>query len=336
VAAGYEDSREEKSMATIVDLSNEPKFTIKAAAWQTGIRPVTLRAWERRHDILNPHRTDNHYRLYSERDIAILRWLKYRVDEGVSIRSAVNELRSMTSKSIWPEALPHAPVPAPVAEPGNFPPAHYARQLSQALIKHDECLAGDLLREILAQYDLILAFTEIISPVTQSISYARYHAEISAADERFASAYLRSKLLSLLQAYPSRSHAPLALVGCAPMETHELNSLMLSVLLRSEGYRVEYLGPDIPIEDLADYAGDVLPTLVVLSASSDFTARETRRMQDMLKTSRSTPIFAYCGEAFESYPKLRGEIPGKYLGNRLDEELFTAKELLRSRQKSRH
>ncbi len=270
-------------MSTIVDLSNEPKFTIKVAAWQTGIRPVTLRAWERRHDILNPYRTDNHYRLYSERDIAILRWLKYRVDEGVSIRSAVNELRSMTSKSIWPEAIPHAPIPAPTLENEALPPLQYAKQLSIALTRHNETEAADLLREVLAQFELATVFTEILVPVIERINRARYHAEISAADERFTCSYLRSKLLSLFQAYPSRNHAPLALIGCAPMETHELKSLMLAVLLRSEGYRVEYLGPDIPIEDLADYSRDVLPALVVLSASSEFTAREMRKMQVMLR-----------------------------------------------------
>lgn len=321
-------------MTAIADLPTEPKFTIKAVASQTGIRPVTLRAWERRHEVLTPHRSDNHYRLYSERDIAILRWLKYRVDEGVSIRSAVNELRSMTSKSIWPEAIPHAPIPAPATENGNLPAGHYAKQLSQALIKHNECLAGDLLREALAQYELLQVFTEILAPAIQNINQARYHAEISAADERFSSSYLRSKLLSLFQAYPSRNHAPLALIGCAPMEIHELNSLMLAVLLRSEGYRVEYLGPDIPIEDLADYSSDVLPTLIVLSASSDFTAREMRRMQEMLKNVRSAPIFAYTGEAFDLLPRLRSEIPGKFLGNQLDEALDMAKELMRSRQKS--
>ena len=96
-------------MTTIVDLSDEPKFTIKAVANQTGIRPVTLRAWERRNEVLAPHRAENHYRLYSERDIAILRWLKFRVDEGASISNAINELRAMASKNIWPEAIPLVP-----------------------------------------------------------------------------------------------------------------------------------------------------------------------------------------------------------------------------------
>jgi DNA-binding transcriptional MerR regulator len=321
-------------MATIVDLSNEPRFTIKTAAWQTGIRPVTLRAWERRHEILNPHRTDNHYRLYSERDIAILRWLKYRVDEGMSIRSAVNELRSMTSQSIWPEALPHAPAPAaPAPTTGDAHPDQLAQPLAQALMHRDENKASDLLRDAHARFDLPVVFMEILTPAIQEIARARYLGEINAADERFTSAYLRSKLLTLFQAYPSRNHAPLALVGCAPMELHELNSLMLAVMLRSEGYRVEYLGPDIPVEDLASYSCDVQPSLVILSASSEFTAREMRRMKDMLKGVRSSPTFAYCGEVFDQQPRLRSEVPGIYLGNQLDNALSNARVLLRTRQK---
>jgi DNA-binding transcriptional MerR regulator len=320
-------------MATIVDFSIEPKYTIKAVAWQTGIRPVTLRAWERRHDVLNPHRSDNHYRLYSERDIAILRWLKYRIDDGVSIRSAVNELHSMTSKSVWPEAVPHAPLQVPDQGSPALPPRQYAKQLSIALTRRNELIAGETLRDVFAQFELSVAFIEILVPVIERINRARYHDEISAADERFSTAYLRSKLISLFQAYPSRSHSPLVLVGCAPMETHELNSLMLAVLLRSEGYRVEYLGPDISIEDLAEYSQDVLPTLVILSASSEFTAREMRRMQSMLQGGRSAPVFAYSGEAFDQ-PHLRSEIPGRYLGSSLLETFNTAQDILRSRQKS--
>jgi hypothetical protein len=43
-------------MATIEDLPDDPKYTIKSVSTQTGIRPVTLRAWERRYELLSPHR----------------------------------------------------------------------------------------------------------------------------------------------------------------------------------------------------------------------------------------------------------------------------------------
>ena len=41
-------------MATIEEFSDDPKYTIKSVSSQTGIRPVTLRAWERRYELLTP------------------------------------------------------------------------------------------------------------------------------------------------------------------------------------------------------------------------------------------------------------------------------------------
>lgn len=318
-------------MTTIVDLPDEPKFTIKAVASKTGIRPVTLRAWERRHEVLNPHRADNRYRLYSERDIAILRWLKNRVDEGISISNAVVELRNMTNNNIWPEAIPAAPSPSVGAS--DTPPSQYARELYLALIKHDENRAGDIIREVHALFNLLTVTSEVYIPALREIGESWYRGEIRITTEHFASAYLRGKLLSLLQAYPSRRSSPLVLVGCAPMEQHELGSLMLAVLLRSEGIRVEFLGPDIPVEDLADYATYEQPAMVILSATSEYSAREMKHMQELLKKTRPTPIFGYGGLAFDQHPELRREIPGNYLGSSLESALETAKSLLKTYQK---
>jgi MerR family transcriptional regulator, light-induced transcriptional regulator len=175
---------------------------------------------------------------------------------------------------------------------------------------------------------------EVLVPSLREIGEAWYRGEIRVTTEHFASAYMRGKLLSLLQAYPSRRSAPLVLIGCAPMEQHELGSLMMAVLLRSEGMRVEYLGPDIPIEDLADYASYEQPAMIILSATSEYSAREMRRMQDLLKKTRPLPIFAYGGRAFDLQPELRKEIPGNYLGNTLETALDTIKNLLKTRQKA--
>lgn len=319
-------------MTTIVDLSNEPKFTIKTVSSRTGIRPVTLRAWERRHEVLNPFRNDNRYRLYSERDIAILRWLKYQVDEGKSISSAVSELRSLSSASAWPEALPSAPAPAKGLA-SEKPGADDVKRLYIALVRHDENQAGALLREAHSSYSLLDMFVELLWPVIRQLESARYLGEIEVGVERFASAYLRGKLISMMQAYPSRGSAPLVLVGCAPMEVHELDALMLAVLLRSEGYRVEYLGPDIPLEDLVDYSSYVQPALVVLSANSEYTALQMHRLQEKLLSVRPSPAFAYAGRAFEFQPGLRAQVPGSYLGEALGDALSKMRALLKTSRK---
>lgn len=317
-------------MTSIIDFSDEPRYTIKAVSVQTGIRPVTLRAWERRHDLLSPHRSDNRYRLYSERDVAILRWIKSRVDGGISISNAVTELRQMTRSGIWPDAVPTAPTRT-LTQP-KATPETYTHWLYDALINHDEERASTIMRELHASFDLMTIFVRILSPTLIAIGEAWYRGEIRITTEHYASNFLRAKLMSLLQAYPTRRNAPYIQLGCAPTEQHEIGSLMMAVLLRSEGYRIEYLGPDLPIEDLVDYASYEFPDLIVMTASTELSAFEMRRLKEKLDQIKPAPVLAYAGGAFDNNPKVRDMVPGIYLGANFDSGLEAIRELMKSKE----
>ncbi len=78
--------------------SDTPVFNTKAVVQQTGIAAPTLRAWERRYDLLSPERANNTYRLYSARDIALIRWLKVRIDTGMSISQAIALFHHLSQK----------------------------------------------------------------------------------------------------------------------------------------------------------------------------------------------------------------------------------------------
>src|SRR5216110_2056496 len=73
--------------------SDIPMFNMKAVVRHTRVPAPTLRAWERRYALLSPVRGENDYRLYSEREIVLIRWLKQRVDKGMSISHAVSLFR---------------------------------------------------------------------------------------------------------------------------------------------------------------------------------------------------------------------------------------------------
>jgi DNA-binding transcriptional MerR regulator len=313
-------------MPTLQEVPDDPKYTIKAVSVQTGIRPVTLRAWERRHDILSPHRSDNRYRLYSDRDVAVLRWIKSRVDSGISISSAASELKNMVGKGDWPEAVP---VAAPVLVGlRNMPASQYAREFYQSLIHHDEARANELLTEASAAFDLLTVCMQIFIPTLVAIGEAWYHGEIRVTTEHYASNYVRGKLLSTLQGFPIRRNAAYLLVGCAPLEQHELGALMLATLLRSRNYRVEYLGIDVPVDDLVEYARYERPDMVILAASSSESALELATLQEKLNKMRSAPLFGFGGRAFDRDPRLCDKIPGIYLGNTLEKAISTVRDVL--------
>ena len=238
----------------------------------------------------------------------------------------VTELRNMTTQEVYPEAVPTAPT-RPTAS-RSVPPEQYAARLSAALLKHDEQTAAEALQEAHSIFDLTTIFMEVISPCLVEIGEAWYTGRIRVTTEHFASTFFRGKLLSLLQAYPSRRNAPYILVGCAPTEQHELGSLMLAVLLRSLGYRVEYLGPDIPLEDLVEYAAFEHPGMIILSATTQPAALELKRLQERLRKIRPVPLFGYGGRAFDLDRRLIDQIPGLYLGNSFANAMQSIKDIL--------
>jgi MerR family transcriptional regulator, light-induced transcriptional regulator len=315
-------------MSSIDTISDDPKYTIKTVCDQTGILPVTLRAWERRHEVLNPHRGDNRYRLYSDRDIATLRWIKNRVDSGISISSAVAELRQMQKNGGLLEAAPVIPFSAPKPVIPPIPPAQISHELYLALIKHDESHASELLREAYSMYDLNTYILKALIPALVEIGNAWYNGEISVTTEHFGSTYIRGNLLGIFQAFPTRSSAPFVLVGCAPTELHEIGSLMLAVMLRSEGFRVEYLGPDLPLEDLVDYARYEHPAMVVMAATSIESAELIGHLQEKLSKIKPTPMMGFGGSAFNQQDGLIEKIQGNFLGYTLDSAVETVKVLL--------
>ena len=64
---------------------------------ETNIKADTLRAWERRYDLPKPARSAGGHRLYSERDLKIIRWLLQRQQEGMRISQAVRLWKSTIS-----------------------------------------------------------------------------------------------------------------------------------------------------------------------------------------------------------------------------------------------
>src|SRR5205807_2091348 len=66
-----------------------PRYNMLAIEKATGLSPRTLRSWERRYGIPDPQRDVGGRRLYSERDVALIRWLTEQVALGITIGRAV-------------------------------------------------------------------------------------------------------------------------------------------------------------------------------------------------------------------------------------------------------
>lgn len=319
-------------MPKIVDYPEDAKYNIKSVSQRTGVQPVTLRAWERRYKILEPSRADNGYRLYSERDVALLVWLKNQVDTGVSISSAVADFRSNLRKGISPEAVLNTPAPTP-SKRSTLPASEFVKRFYNALITRDESQAGEIFEEALASFDLFPLFEMVIIPTLIEIGDAWYNGKIFIAVEHFASGFIRAKLLSIYQSLPINRQVSYIMVGGAPGELHEIGSLMMAVLLRNAGFRVEYLGPDLPLDDLVNYIKEEKPKMVILSATIMDATEDLVTFDKWISDVRPKPIFGYGGAAFNHNPELISKTPGYYLGETISQSIKTVQTLLEGKKR---
>lgn len=313
-----------------------PLFNTKAVVQQTGITGPTLRAWERRYMILSPERAQNDYRLYSERDIAIIRWLKDRVDAGMSISQAIALFRHLEEEhnQLHRESL-RSERTSPSQELGSTPAVgkhesiaeddgqerdetynmrFVQERLLDAFDRLDEATAGRFMASMLAVYPIEQVCTELITPTLWEIGQLWEQGLITVSIEHFASAFFYGWLTNLLHATPSSNPNPLVIACCAPGELHELAPLMLSLLLRRAGLRVAYLGQSIETEGLLHTARQLSPTLICVSVTLISSLEAVTELGQKLQELPSPhPVLIFGGQAFEQHTDLIARVPGVYL-----------------------
>lgn len=314
-----------------------PLYNIKAVEQSTGISSSTLRAWERRYHVCQPQRSDSGYRLYSDRDIAVIRWLKAQVDAGMSISQAVAWLDSLTASAGTLERV-ILPANGDMVMTPLSPATHHMmrrdyavlqKELLNALLAFDEDGAELILAEAFSLYPLELVGENLIAPVLIEIGERWHRGEITVTREHYATSLLQQRLAAILRTAPHPNKKNLIWVTCAPGEDHEMGAMLLTIYLRRAGYQTQYLGKNIKASDLINDANQYQPTMIMLSATTQESAVNLQLLtKELAKLMTVRPIIGYGGRIFQKQPELRSEVVGIYMGDTAYEAIESTMELL--------
>ena len=268
--------------------STAPRYNTKAVVRETGVPADTFRAWERRYGMPMPHRTDTGQRLYSDHDVAVIRWLRDQTAAGLTISQAV---RLLDGGGDGAAAAP------PTADWGTL-----QTQLLDALLRLQVAPAEAVLGQAFAHYALEEVCLKLIQPVLVTIGSSWEHGTVSAGQEHFATNFLRRRLQALLAVYDVSAGVATIVAACAPGEHHDVGLLMVSMVLIRRGYRIIYLGADVPIEGLVPVVEQAAPDLVCLSATLPETAVALGRVADALSRLPDPPLVAAGGQGVQQMP----------------------------------
>ncbi len=298
-----------------MSLSQAPTYNLKAVLQETGIGADTLRAWERRYGLPMPQRTPGGHRLYSQRDIHLIKWLVARQAEGLSISRAVKRWNELAEAGEDP--LAHVPMglrQEPGGSPSNLDGLREA--WLAACLGFDEVRADSLLNQAFALYTAETVVTEIMLHGLHEVGEGWQHGQLSVQQEHFVSGLTMRRLDALIAAAPIPMHSGTIVLACPPGELHSLPLLYLNVLLRRRGRNVVFLGADVPMEHLEETTRTVNAALVVMSAQRLATARTLHDSAAIIARKRGR--VAYGGRVFNQIPELREQIAGEFLGEAVD------------------
>jgi len=232
-------------------------YRVKTVAQLTGIPRPTLVAWERRYDLLELRRSEAGYRIYEEADVVYLKELKSLVDQGVAISEAITRV---------PRPGPSSGSAAGAAAAAGVAPRDLVHALVDSLVAFDRDAAAPILRRV-EQLPFLDALREVWEPALVEVGHRWEIGEISVAQEHFVSGVAREAYGSMLRSVGHGAGAgPRVVCACLPDERHDLPLMAVAVQLALVGWRVVWLGADMPLPDLCAHVAGQAPDIICLSA----------------------------------------------------------------------
>ncbi|MED1204677.1 MerR family transcriptional regulator [Heyndrickxia acidicola] len=225
-------------------------FGIKKVAELTGIPPVTLRAWERRYDVIKPTRTEKGQRRYSQKDVKDLLWVKHQKEDfGIPVHQAMELLKNKVDEPLL--SLPEREAEPSIKEqkPKDLYEIHIDRIL-EALVHYDTGAANQMINLCFSMFDFEDVFHYIIVPILKRVGDEWAQNRLSVIQEHFISQFLERRLLSFFQDLTVNTSNVRAVAFCPPNEHHHIGLLLFSLFLKRRGIDVLFLGENTPTEDL--------------------------------------------------------------------------------------
>jgi methanogenic corrinoid protein MtbC1 len=303
---------------------------MKVVVHETGLKPDTLRAWERRYGVPNPERTPGGHRLYSQHEIDLLKWLVARQDEGMSISHAVELWQQLESEGQNPLLTMETAVAEPTLPNVTGEQVDELREAwVEACLAFDEYRAQHLLARAFALFSIETVCYQVLQQGLNKIGEGWYEGAVSVQQEHFASALALRQLEALLVAMPAPTRHGRILVACPPTELHTFAPLMISLMLRRQGWDVVYLGANVPLDRLEASVEQIKPQLVILSAQTLTAAGHMLPLAQKL-AEMDVPL-AFGGAVFNQIEQTVEAIPGHFLTKTLEQVPQTVEKLMQTR-----
>jgi MerR family transcriptional regulator, light-induced transcriptional regulator len=299
-------------------ISTKSEHPIGVAAERTGLTPDVLRVWERRYGAVSPKRSDGKQRLYSDQDIERLRLLRLATLPGRSISQVVRFTTEELARLVEEDTTARARVG--LQETGSAQLAHDSVEQALALVREFDTIGIEWqLRRMAAVLGLTPFIETVAAPLLRRVGDEWHAGRLTTGQEHLTTALVRRVLSAAIPAMDAPADAPRLVVATPAGEQHEVGALFAAAAAIADGWRVTYLGADLPAREIARMAEATDARGVALSVVSPREYRpvleEIRALRGQLPADRFLIVGGSAAANFA--PDLKGT--GVHVADRLPE-----------------
>jgi DNA-binding transcriptional MerR regulator/methylmalonyl-CoA mutase cobalamin-binding subunit len=266
---------------------SEWKHPIRVVARRTGLSPHVIRAWERRYEAITPQRTDTNRRLYSDEDVVRLRVMRRAIELGRSIGQVAHlstqELEALvdTDDAL---AVPAAPSSRQREDGLSM------RDVRDACVAAIQNLDADRLDDVLVRASVTFTQSEVLQqillPLMRYVGDQWRDGKLRIVHEHFATVMIRNFMAAITRSNGAHRYAPTIVVTTPGGQSHELGALAAAATAKTVGWKVVYLGPDLPVEDIAaavaHHKARSLALSIIYPTGDPTVHRDLRRLQSLM------------------------------------------------------
>lgn len=293
----------------------KPRHPIRVVAQRTGLTPDVLRAWEKRYSVVEPERTESGQRLYTDHDVERLRLLRRATEAGRPIsRVAGLEIEQLAALVEEDEGARRRAERSRMSALEGAAAAAVTAALESVRSMDGERLERDLLRSAV-HVGRGVFLEQVAAPLMRQVGDEWHAGLLGVAQEHLATATLHRAVSWLLGATTGRERN-LVVVATPPGQRHEMGALLCAAVAVDEGWRVMYLGCDVPGEEIGRAAAETEAALVALSLlypEADDAAVSALR-QIRAAVTPAVPVVVG-GAAADSYHPVLREIDADHLSD---------------------
>jgi len=236
------------------------EFSINVISNACGVKPHTIRTWEKRYQVFTPERSEGGQRLYSENDLTKAKLIVALIEQGHTIsslaRHPLQELRSLLVVKN-----------GEVSESDRMFTSLETKKLVQHLVNFniDQVASGvQYLRLSLGVKEFIF---KIVLPVIHEIEKLALKGIYSVTQEHIISTIVRDQLGQINLANEGPNHDRFAL-ATPEGNLHELPIMIAEIICNANRFSTNFLGASHPAECLSEAVNALKCKTIVMGVIS--------------------------------------------------------------------